>query len=338
MTILHNNLKSQDYYTGKVRLYLSSTSFPLLGKNTLTKGGNVMKTLLKILLLMLLFSSLPPGLIAQTIRIEGENGWVLLWHPERGIDSSKTRDYFSYQGSQVFENFGETWEYNGYSYIHFPRFKDFPEFSAPDTLLLRARTIEWDGNLTHKSVTFNFQDSTGGFVGTSFFFDLEHNWKLMKLPVKEIFERSGVEEMQIVRIYMVFVLISSDPLPSKVEMIVETDYLSLIYGEEEIIIDDFDDVTSVQDEAVITNYTLEQNYPNPFNPTTKIKYQLPQESYVTIKLYDILGRELKVLTATQHDAGIHELKFDGSDLPSGTYIYRITAGSFTESKKMLLVK
>jgi len=97
-------------------------------------------------------------------------------------------------------------------------------------------------------------------------------------------------------------------------------------------------VSVKSEENIPLNTTLSQNYPNPFNPTTKIEYLLPQASYVTIKLYDLLGREIKVLTQNQHQPGNYELTFDGSGLSSGTYIYRITAGDFTESKKLLLLK
>ncbi|WKZ68774.1 MAG: T9SS type A sorting domain-containing protein [Melioribacteraceae bacterium] len=99
-----------------------------------------------------------------------------------------------------------------------------------------------------------------------------------------------------------------------------------------------DEPSSVEENELPKEFRLEQNYPNPFNPSTKIKYQLPQASYVTIKIYDMLGREIKVLTQKHLQAGNYELTFDGSDLASGTYIYRITAGDFTDSKKLLLLK
>ncbi len=87
-----------------------------------------------------------------------------------------------------------------------------------------------------------------------------------------------------------------------------------------------------------TDYIIAQNYPNPFNPTTVIKYQLPEAVNVTIKLYDMLGREVKEFINDTQEAGYYELTIDGSDLSSGTYIYRITAGEFTDSKKLLLLK
>ena len=86
------------------------------------------------------------------------------------------------------------------------------------------------------------------------------------------------------------------------------------------------------------NYSLEQNYPNPFNPATKISFNIPKESFARLTIYNILGKEVKVLVNDNISAGKYEAEFDASDLPSGTYFYRLTAGDFTHTRKMLLVK
>jgi hypothetical protein len=80
------------------------------------------------------------------------------------------------------------------------------------------------------------------------------------------------------------------------------------------------------------------NYPNPFNPITKIKFSLPEDSYVEIKVYDVLGREIETLLSENRKAGYHEITFDASNLPSGVYFYRIKAGKFADVKKMILMK
>ena len=85
-------------------------------------------------------------------------------------------------------------------------------------------------------------------------------------------------------------------------------------------------------------YELSQNYPNPFNPSTSIKFALPKSSLVTLKIYDIVGREVATLVNQELNAGTFEYSFDGSKLTSGVYFYRIDAGDFTEIKKMMLVK
>ena len=85
-------------------------------------------------------------------------------------------------------------------------------------------------------------------------------------------------------------------------------------------------------------YKLNQNYPNPFNPNTTIKYSIPQQGYVTLKVFDLLGREVSALVNREQPAGNYEVEFDASSLTSGVYFYRIQAGQFVESKKMILLK
>jgi aminopeptidase N len=85
-------------------------------------------------------------------------------------------------------------------------------------------------------------------------------------------------------------------------------------------------------------FELSQNYPNPFNASTVIRYQLAANSFVTLKLYDALGKELMGLVNEKQDAGSHQVSFDASKLPSGVYFYRIEMGDFKDTKKMLLVK
>jgi hypothetical protein len=87
------------------------------------------------------------------------------------------------------------------------------------------------------------------------------------------------------------------------------------------------------------NFYMEQNYPNPFNPTTSIRFGLPSESTVNLIIYDILGREvMSVIKGESMTAGVYTVTFDASTLASGTYIYKITAGDFQVSKKMVLIK
>jgi len=83
---------------------------------------------------------------------------------------------------------------------------------------------------------------------------------------------------------------------------------------------------------------LDQNYPNPFNPSTTIKYELPKSSVVRVSVFDMLGRVVSVLVNERKDAGVHEVKFDDSNLASGVYVYRLAAGDFVQSKKMMILK
>ena len=85
-------------------------------------------------------------------------------------------------------------------------------------------------------------------------------------------------------------------------------------------------------------FKLYQNYPNPFNPYTKIKYYVPRSSQVQITVYDILSNKIAMLVNEEKPAGSYEVQFDANNLPSGVYFYKLQAGSFTKTMKMLLLK
>jgi hypothetical protein len=86
------------------------------------------------------------------------------------------------------------------------------------------------------------------------------------------------------------------------------------------------------------SFKLYQNYPNPFNPVTNISYSIPSPGYVELKVYDILGRLVRTLVNGYKNTGQYKVEFNGSNLASGVYIYRLIAGNFSSSKKLLLLK
>src|SRR5690606_11803704 len=86
------------------------------------------------------------------------------------------------------------------------------------------------------------------------------------------------------------------------------------------------------------SYQLNQNFPNPFNPVTEISFSLKDDSFVTLKIFDILGREVAVLVNENLAKGNHHLQFDGSNLESGIYFYEIKAKEFRDVKKFILLK
>lgn len=96
-------------------------------------------------------------------------------------------------------------------------------------------------------------------------------------------------------------------------------------------------VKTVEQEPV-TEFALFHNYPNPFNPETKIKWQSPVAGHQTLKVYDVLGNDVATLVDEYKDAGRYETTFDASRLASGIYFYRLRAGTFVETRKMLLVR
>jgi len=100
-------------------------------------------------------------------------------------------------------------------------------------------------------------------------------------------------------------------------------------------------VTFIEEEEIDeipTKYSLSNNFPNPFNPSTKIKYSVPQSSNVVIKVFDILGSEIETLVNEEKPTGTYEITCYAENLPSGIYFYRLQAGSFVETKKMVLMK
>lgn len=124
--------------------------------------------------------------------------------------------------------------------------------------------------------------------------------------------------------YSVTLVVSNS---NSADTLIRTDYVSV------------SPVTSVEGENQLpSEFSLAQNYPNPFNPTTIIKYSVASETVVTLKVYNILGTEVATLVNEKKTPGFYELNFGGEKLPSGVYVYRIEAGSFTSSKKMLLIK
>jgi hypothetical protein len=97
-------------------------------------------------------------------------------------------------------------------------------------------------------------------------------------------------------------------------------------------------ITDTEILPIPDEYVLKQNYPNPFNPTTTIEYSVPQSSYVTLKVFNVLGKEVATLVNGQNGAGRHKVNFDASTLNSGVYFYRIDADNFIDTKKMILLK
>ena len=97
--------------------------------------------------------------------------------------------------------------------------------------------------------------------------------------------------------------------------------------------------------SILKDYRLEQNYPNPFNPSTTISFTIPSsteyysvQQNVSLKVYDILGNEVATLVNENKPAGVYNVQFAMNNFPSGVYFYTLKAGSFTETKKMLLMK
>ena len=100
---------------------------------------------------------------------------------------------------------------------------------------------------------------------------------------------------------------------------------------------DMTDVKLSQSE-IPAHFSLSQNYPNPFNPSTAISFDLPLRSFVSLKVFDILGREVSTIASGEMEAGSYTLQWNAANMSSGVYFYRIQSGSFEAVKKMMLLK
>jgi len=117
-------------------------------------------------------------------------------------------------------------------------------------------------------------------------------------------------------------------------------------GEEDVyfgrIIHDPVSVDDQTEDIIVRSFRLHQNFPNPFNPSTKIKYQIPESGFVSLKVYDVLGNEVATLVNEEKEPGIHTVQFNTSSIKhlpsSGIYFYTLTAGSFTQTRKMILLR
>lgn len=125
-------------------------------------------------------------------------------------------------------------------------------------------------------------------------------------------------------------------------------YVAIAYGEQESEMlaalanaqQLYDTLTSVDnnENQTLSDFYLNQNYPNPFNPNTVISWNVPFDSYQTLKVYDVLGNEVATLVNEYRTAGSYSINFNASNLSSGVYYYKLTAGNFTETKKMILMR
>ncbi len=104
--------------------------------------------------------------------------------------------------------------------------------------------------------------------------------------------------------------------------------ISLLWGDSPI----------TEENLIPKEFDLKQNYPNPFNPSTTIEYTIPENSRVTLKIYDILGKEVATLVDKDQNSGSYIVVWDAQSLSSGIYFYRITAGNYTDTKRMVLKK
>ncbi|HSW56635.1 MAG TPA: PQQ-binding-like beta-propeller repeat protein [Ignavibacteriaceae bacterium] len=132
---------------------------------------------------------------------------------------------------------------------------------------------------------------------------------------------------------------NSGAISSDGTLFIGTHLGSLVTGQEKTLIAIRDTVTSVDEYNLqITEFILEQNYPNPFNPSTKIDYSIAENSFVSLKVYDILGNEVAELVNEYKSLGEYQIEFNAAELPSGIYLYTLVSGNYISTKKLILLK
>jgi len=130
------------------------------------------------------------------------------------------------------------------------------------------------------------------------------------------------------------------PIPWVLGLLITNNYIFAGTYEESVWrrpLSDFIGIQNISTE-IPDKYSLSQNYPNPFNPSTNIKFELPKSNYVTLKIYDALGRETATLVNEKLAPGTYEVDWNGSNYSSGVYFYRLITDNFNETKKMLMIK
>jgi hypothetical protein len=134
--------------------------------------------------------------------------------------------------------------------------------------------------------------------------------------------------------------VTPDIRPPLNDQTIDQMYLQGVDVELEYAIQQLDQMTGVKTTVNRTpvTYFLSQNYPNPFNPSTTISYQLPAAGKVTLKVFDILGKEITTLVNEEKTAGSYKVNFNGGRLGSGVYFYQLRSGSFIQTKKLVLLK
>ena len=160
--------------------------------------------------------------------------------------------------------------------------------------------------------------------------------KMLPTPSGQSFSINLNETKDIEQIINIDPLWDSDSL--SIVVFVQSTGSMTVYQSETIGYNDLTVVGVEDNELNPTQFILEQNYPNPFNPSTSINYSIPVSSFVILKVYDVLGKEITTLTNEEKPAGSYEINFSKEDLTSGIYFYKLQTENFVEIKKMILIK
>jgi len=289
-----------------------------------------MKRMFKISFVFFLFSF--SSVFPQNIPVV--NGWEYGPDVMTVLDTGRTKSTL-YNGYQVFSSYGYT-KLNSEWYMQTTWDKDFwiSYPVMPDSMAVDVKIFSKTSSVSEAWMIIAVQDSNAYFWGLGKKLDLISGWQTLKFSRKDE-KNFGI--LHFGRLYLVFQLVSKDSSYIGAEIAVSN--LRGIDDTLGVVVYDNFTLTAIESKIQIpSEFVLYQNYPNPFNPSTTIKFTIPKREYVNLIVFNILGQEIKTLVNEERNQGSYEVVFNASGLPSGMYLYRLQAGSFVKTKKMILVK
>lgn len=305
-----------------------------------------MKTLYVFVVVLLVFLAPSPPALAQDFGITGENGWEMGPYPfVSWLDSSLTKNFivedeFANHYYQSFNQYGGTILDNGYFFVGVAWVKVFETFIVPDSISIKMKVSEVTTSTIIVSMFLGLQDAHANWVllgDQQKDLPIDDSWGNYNFDMS--FVKTALDSISLV--ILEFAILAEESC--YVGGVVFTDNLIKIKDGNMSLIDGFGDnsITEIEIseiEQIPSEFVLEQNYPNPFNPSTTIRFAVPQREQVNLVVFNSLGQEIKTLISGEKEQGSYEVTFDASNLPSEVYFYRLQAGSFVETKKMILLK
>jgi len=298
-----------------------------------------MKTLVNNILVLLVLLSAVAFSQQQIQTVTNSNDWSLdgvIW--SSWTDTINTTFLRNLGGGATFRFYGGTMFAAGEWGIQMNFSKTFSSpLLIPDSVQISCEIEKGTNNWIGVCVYWAVYDSS---VGWYFQFD---NNKISSTQKKLCWDMTGMKNFgikKISQISLIFQVATPDSTYTGADVGVHD--LTVAYGKNTQLID-FGYLSTGVDEVsdqkqIPKGFALEQNYPNPFNPSTTIRYTVPQQGQVKLNVYNSLGQQVKTLVSEEKGKGSYEVVFNASNLPSGTYFYRLQTGTTVETKKMLLLK
>jgi type IX secretion system substrate protein len=254
------------------------------------------------------------------ITVADKNTWVLT-----GADS--LRQTFE----RITDAFNNDWNIPQAPYPP----KTFSVNSFPGKVDLEWTTFEEGPVIQGFEIYRNTQEPVDGYVSDVWFSKYELIAELGP-EIRAFTDTTQSQDLTPVYYYIVSV---GDEIPANVELNIPSHRLKSNRSYTQTYLSAYRLIVSVdENENVLQEFNLSQNYPNPFNPTTTITFTIPQNGFVRLNVYDLLGREVANLVSEEQPAGNYNIEFDASSLSSGVYFYRLQSGSFMDSKKLTLLR